>query len=707
MQWGKFSLSKKPLILSSLGLMAVLIFILGGYLKIRDLTLENKTREEAEKLISEQQFLSRQMEQAILVLGIHNSFSGLQAQKQLDDLANAQEVFIKQHQKLNEIINGRWNYNNSQVLDLKSIFASFKSFSDSLLYFSRAIQQGQDKFYSNNYVFASRVRSNENRLNQNSFLVIQALDAIENKLESKVDMVNKGIIITLLATLFAIAFLITGPLIRTNTQNISRLKQSRQQIDKSDALLWSVLDSSPDLIFILDKDLKYNMANKAFSELAGLQQLNGANNVGIEPTCDFILNNDKGEEDLESFSVGNRMVITTGQMIYTPEMTIRANSHSRVVSMTRLALKDDNGGIWGMLGFAHDITKRVEAERILAESEKQYRYLFDSSPMPMWIFDLETFAFLKVNEKAISTYGYSAEEFSKMSILDIRPGSERKKLLLNLEEDQRESSFRGQWIHLKKNGERMIMEIVSHYITYQHRQASLVVAQDVTATIRMQRELVNERISRQRKIAQATINIQEKERNEIGKELHDNVNQILTSAKLHLDYMDIDGADLQAHRLTGIKLIGTAINEIRRLSKSLVPPTINDLGLIGSVTELVESLNLLGNVQFNFQHSSINENILPPGIKLTIFRIIQEQTTNILKHSHATNAFINLILEQNQLRLSIEDDGKGFDIANVNKGVGIANIRNRSNIYQGKVLIQSSEGKGCQLWVHFHLSTNS
>ena len=134
--------------------------------------------------------------------------------------------------------------------------------------------------------------------------------------------------------------------------------------------------------------------------------------------------------------------------------------------------------------------RRLADERAaaLSASEERYRLLFDCSPLPMWLFDLETLAFLAVNDAAVRHYGYSREEFSRMTIKDIRPETE----LLSLEGDLsnlRVRSDPAEWKHRKKDGTLIEVEISAHAFTFQGRPARLILAHDVTERRRIEAQL--------------------------------------------------------------------------------------------------------------------------------------------------------------------------------------------------------------------------
>ena len=127
-----------------------------------------------------------------------------------------------------------------------------------------------------------------------------------------------------------------------------------------------------------------------------------------------------------------------------------------------------------------DISDRRVAETALRESEATYRQLFDSHPQPIWVFDLETLGFLAVNDAAIAQYGYSRSESLGMTIADIRPPDELKRVKVQLDDPGTGMRSYGAWTHLRKDGSVVLAETSSHALTYRQRPARLVLARDVT-----------------------------------------------------------------------------------------------------------------------------------------------------------------------------------------------------------------------------------
>jgi signal transduction histidine kinase len=105
-----------------------------------------------------------------------------------------------------------------------------------------------------------------------------------------------------------------------------------------------------------------------------------------------------------------------------------------------------------------------------------------------------------------------------------------------------------------------------------------------------------------------------------------------------------------------------------------------------------------------FEHNEFAEEVIPENQKLSLFRIVQEQLNNIIKHSGAKNVSVKLFSKTDEFVLEINDDGKGFDPACLRKGIGILNIKNRAELFNGTAEILSQPGNGCLLKVSFPLS---
>jgi signal transduction histidine kinase len=203
-----------------------------------------------------------------------------------------------------------------------------------------------------------------------------------------------------------------------------------------------------------------------------------------------------------------------------------------------------------------------------------------------------------------------------------------------------------------------------------------------------------------KKMAASIFRAQKEERARIGHELHDNVNQILGSAQLYLSLLNTVGEDVGFIRDKATELVLLAIEEIRNLSRGMVMPDFSGEGLVGTITRMVEELRYGKIFAIDFRHSDrLTIEAQDPCMKLALYRIVQEQTRNIVKFSQAQNVGISLNCTDDQLRLLISDDGKGFDRTKTPRGVGLNGIYERAALFNGRAQVRTAPGKGCALTV--------
>ena len=223
----------------------------------------------------------------------------------------------------------------------------------------------------------------------------------------------------------------------------------------------------------------------------------------------------------------------------------------------------------------------------------------------------------------------------------------------------------------------------------------------------LEQELLKTELEYKKLINQATVDSQEQERSEIGRELHDNINQVLTTTKLYLE-LALANEDLTKELIKkSSRNISSAINEIRQLSRSLMDPTIGDLGIVDSINDLIENINLTRKITIRLNIDERIENLMDKNQKLTIFRTIQESLNNVVRHAKAKNVNISIRTDDEEVELEIIDDGVGFSQTSVKKGAGLKNITNRVYLINGNFEIESEPGKGCHIMIKFPIKTTS
>ena len=194
---------------------------------------------------------------------------------------------------------------------------------------------------------------------------------------------------------------------------------------------------------------------------------------------------------------------------------------------------------------------------------------------------------------------------------------------------------------------------------------------------------------------------QEIERERIAKDLHDSLGGLLSTIKLQFDNVRSkkqDLADLKEFNHAH-KLLDTAVDEVRTISRNLQPGSLHDLGLVYAIRDLINRFEGEGYPDVDFQYYEMPEK-MDKMISLSIYRIIQELLNNSLKHAQAKEILIQINTEDNELVIQYEDDGVGFDQNNLKrKGMGLENIGSRVNYMHGSLTMDSEQGKGMSVLI--------
>jgi signal transduction histidine kinase len=207
----------------------------------------------------------------------------------------------------------------------------------------------------------------------------------------------------------------------------------------------------------------------------------------------------------------------------------------------------------------------------------------------------------------------------------------------------------------------------------------------------------------EKNITEAILHAQEKERNDIGAELHDNVNQILVGTNLLLSMIRTEPARAVDYIDECIENVELAIAESRRIAHRLVAPDPDAETLIQQIERLSNNMLQKAGLKTIVLAGRFSEDLLTKDQKLTIYRVLQEQCTNIIKHADAKTVAILLDTDNSQARVRIVDDGKGVHKSFSAEGIGLRNITGRLKILDGQVKVDTDSGDGFMLQISFPL----
>ena len=222
---------------------------------------------------------------------------------------------------------------------------------------------------------------------------------------------------------------------------------------------------------------------------------------------------------------------------------------------------------------------------------------------------------------------------------------------------------------------------------------------DITEVVTLQKKLQEQHIQKQLELTEAVLTAHENEREIIGKELHDNLGQLLLVAKLYVQMSDSAEGAHEFYLGKSISLLNEVIEEVRRISRILVVPASNILSLFENIKVLIKDLERVQPIRIRFLTDGVKPADIPPKLQLAIYRIIQEQINNIIKYAETAHATIAFRRSGKQLILDISDTGKGCDLNLAAKGVGLINICSRVELLKGLVKLKSAPGKGFSIHI--------
>ncbi len=226
---------------------------------------------------------------------------------------------------------------------------------------------------------------------------------------------------------------------------------------------------------------------------------------------------------------------------------------------------------------------------------------------------------------------------------------------------------------------------------------------DITESVILKKKFQAEQKNQQNRIIKATIDAEDKQRGQIGRELHDNVNQVLTTIKLYAELCLKEGIDKKELLEQIVKRANYCIEEIRNLSRRLTSPSIEEQSLEDLIQNLVESVRATQKIIVRFRSSGIRGKVLKQDVQTAIYRIAQEQLTNILKYAEATIVDIILVHINQVVAMQIQDNGKGFIFEADKKTSGLTNMISRAESVGGKIEFDTAPEKGCTVTAEFPL----
>lgn len=325
----------------------------------------------------------------------------------------------------------------------------------------------------------------------------------------------------------------------------------------------------------------------------------------------------------------------------------------------------------------------------LRRSEKKFKILFNSSSDEIYMLDYNC-KFIEVNQVVCDILGYSKKELLDMHLRDIKSPRYVKLIPSIVDEIKLKEQLIFESEHKTKDGRIIPVEIKSRVIDFNNEKTILSMARDIT-----------ERKQIERKVLNAIIETEEKEKERFAKDIHDGLGTLLSSINIYVNMLkstDMEEAERENILNYTKGLIDEAIQNAKEIANNLRPDVISRFGLITAIKTHCEMINKSGLVAINLNYGN-DFSKLDEDLEVTLYRVIKELLNNTLRHASADEVEINLQYENKLLTLDYYDNGIGFDVERAikkktHKGMGLSNIMSRIKAVDGTCKIFSDRGKG-------------
>lgn len=412
------------------------------------------------------------------------------------------------------------------------------------------------------------------------------------------------------------------------------------------------------------------------------------------------LSKEEGEEMIQSSSFRELFTKSIQELIennlpFDIEFKITTRSgKEKWIHAIAIKKLNDQGEVIKVIGVSNDITKYKEANERL----NIFSHTIEQTSRAILILN-ESKRIIFVNPAAVKLFGNLENELLQASIwMLIRDSDENLEVVKKLKMCMDLGTVCDERISIQtKDGRQLVVSCNLSSIVDKKSQNTFYVCffEDITESLAKERNEIQEKRKLQKLMTDAIIEAQEKERHEIGMELHDNVNQLLASLKMFLNFAKHDEQSMNKAK----EILDETISEVRRLSHSMVLPIVANSNFIEIIDNIIYELKAGTELNVYKQVVGLNEFSMPPQLKLNLYRILQILIGNVIKHSKATEIKIKLINSEKTIQLIVEDNGIGFNPDVATDGIGLLNIKTRAGLFDGKMKIESATNKGTKVEV--------
>lgn len=349
-----------------------------------------------------------------------------------------------------------------------------------------------------------------------------------------------------------------------------------------------------------------------------------------------------------------------------------------------------------------EVTQDAAAAGMFEESLQRYKILSLTTNEGIWDYNLES-GLTYYNKNISSLFGYRKEDMRDNFNWwrnNLHP-ADKKRVIERLEKllRSKENAWWGEYLFRCKDGNYKLVLEKLYVVRDEKGKPYRIVGtmQDLTKIKEIEKNGEEEKRRQQREMTKAILKAEEEERKEISDELNENINQVLATINLNIEQVkrEADNYGRMEWLNNAQQLLRLSIENIRSISKQLTPASLPFFGLVPAVEELLQAAQKRSQIKFELKADSNIEKKTDKEKKLLLYRIVQLQLKNVRTHSSATSGLVHMQLVKDKIKLSVKDNGIGFDPARLRFGHGFSRIQNLTEAYMGSFSVKSNPGKGC------------
>jgi PAS domain S-box-containing protein len=478
-------------------------------------------------------------------------------------------------------------------------------------------------------------------------------------------------------------------------RDITERKQVEEALQKAKEFTDNLITSMQDGLAVLDSNGVHIEVNPAFCRMTGFSR---EELIGTEPPHPYW-----PPESLEEIERAFQKVLKGEFGDF--EMTFMREDGERFpVIVSPSWIKDKWGNVVSYFATVKDITERKQVEKALQEREAEYRLLVENANEAISVACDGMLCF--VNFKATEIMGYSREELMSIPFVNFIHPDDREMVAERHLRRLRGEQFPGVYPFrvIDKSGNVKWLEINAVLISWGNRPATLNFLADITERKQTLDELRTS-YEQLRNLYRRLQSVREEERISIAREVHDELGQALVGLKMDISWLaprlrTTDETLLGKTRAMS-EAIDNTIKAVKRISTTLRPAVLDDLGLVAAVQWQAGEFQKRTGVKCRLDLNHCGE--LPEDAELNtgIFRILQEALTNVARHANATRVKASLVVKDGALMLKVSDNGRGIaeDQISSPESFGLIGMRERASALGGEVSIIGIPGRGTVLTV--------